>query len=444
MVTASISTASILREVAKVGRKLRTPTYDFRLNYKPWAIQPFVCAPVLPGETMKNALVQARVVTDPIKNSLLGWHSEMYLFYVKLRDLDARDEIVAMLMTPGYDTSTLTYQWDHPTSNLAGFDTLTGHMQGINWPRMCLDRVVDEYFRDEGDNPAFLDRRAFVNEMGTPGLPPASFQTRKSWHDSIKLHSLTPADDHDQLLGQEPEELHIPAGFEAAYAQFRQMQDLKLTTATFEDWLRQFGVKAPKADREDSHKPELLRYIRDWKMPSNTVDPATGIPSSAVVWDVAERADKDRFFNEPGFVFGVVLARPKVYLGKTFSQASTMLNDAFAWLPAIMAGDPYTSLKKFSAQSGPLGHPFGPGDSPSEAYWADVRDLFLYGDQMLHTPGYSYDGVNVVMAPRANLERRYATDAEADALFKTADKNKVRCDGVISLSILGTQEDHTP
>ena len=71
----------------RVGRKLRSPIHRFHLRHYPFQLQPFMLAPVIPGETMKNLLLQARVVTDPIKNGLIGWWQEYYFFYVKHRDL---------------------------------------------------------------------------------------------------------------------------------------------------------------------------------------------------------------------------------------------------------------------------------------------------------------------------------------------------------------------
>src|SRR3546814_10510072 len=100
------------------------------------------------------------------------------------------------------------------------------------------------------------------------------------------------------------------------YAQWEAMRSMQLTASTFEDWVKTFGVRVPKAEAEESHRPELLRYIREWSYPSNTINPADGTPSSAVSWSVAERADKDRFFSEPGFLFGCAVARPKVYFSK--------------------------------------------------------------------------------------------------------------------------------
>ena len=70
----------------RVGRVQRHPKHTFHLFTRPYQIQPFLIAPVLAGETMKNLLLQARVVTDPVQNRLIGWWQEYYFFYVKARD----------------------------------------------------------------------------------------------------------------------------------------------------------------------------------------------------------------------------------------------------------------------------------------------------------------------------------------------------------------------
>ena len=39
------------------GRVLRSPRHTFQLRQRPFEITPFLLAPVLPGETMKNLLI---------------------------------------------------------------------------------------------------------------------------------------------------------------------------------------------------------------------------------------------------------------------------------------------------------------------------------------------------------------------------------------------------
>lgn len=413
------SSLAYMARTGATGRFPRRPTHTFQLKTKPWQIAPFLLAPVLPGETLKNLLLQARVVTAPIANPLVGWWTEYYLFYCKLRDLDARDELTQMILTPGYDLSALFMPAKAKHYHAGG---------NIDFVSMCLDRVVAEYFRNEGEA---------VGAYMLDGLPCASI-SRESWLDSASF--TTPAVLDHELPGENPALPAHMAGWEAQYAQWEHMRALKLTEATFEDWLRSFGVKAPKP--EETHKPELLRYVRDWTYPTNTVDPATGVPSSACSWAIAERVDKDRFFAEPGFVFGVSVTRPKVYFGRQRGTAAAMLTDAFAWLPAVLSDEPYTSLRKFSGNPASLNGPLQ-AMTGSADYWVDLRDLFLYGDQFLN-----YDPAAVgskVELPTAGMQSRYASLADADALFTGSDSalKVVRQDGVATFNILGRQVDHT-
>ena len=57
----------------RTGRVTRSPRHTFQLRHKPFLLQPFMFAPVLPGDTVKNMLLQARAVTSPIANPLVGW-----------------------------------------------------------------------------------------------------------------------------------------------------------------------------------------------------------------------------------------------------------------------------------------------------------------------------------------------------------------------------------
>ena len=84
--------------LARTGRKTRNPVYNWNIETMPWQIQPFCLAPVLPGETMKNIKFQARVVSDPIVNPLIGWHKEYYWFYVKLRDMTGKEDFEDMML----------------------------------------------------------------------------------------------------------------------------------------------------------------------------------------------------------------------------------------------------------------------------------------------------------------------------------------------------------
>jgi hypothetical protein len=379
-------------------------------------------APVLPGETLTNLQLQARAVTDPIQNPLIGWWLEYYYFYVKHRDLAERDTLMNMVMT---NASTAALN--------AAAKVETYHAGSApDYAQLCLNRIVDTYFRDEGE----------ITLAGSIGNLPAASLSSDTWLDSVKAASTNPTNDPEfpgNTTRIQTDDL-IPGTTQAMFDQWEFMKQEKLTDLTYEDFLKTYGVTGQAvAAVVDEHKPELIRYVRDWTYPTNTVEPTTGVPASACSWAVAERADKDRFFTEPGFLVGLTVARPKVYLSKQKGTGVSMLADAFSWLPAVLSNDPYTSLRQFANTAGPL-----QGNVTDAAgYWVDVRDLFVYGDQFVNF-SLAVADAGLVALPTLTLQKRYPSSADADALFKSASPaNQIRQDGVTQLSILGRLQDET-
>lgn len=414
---------SLVREQKQFKRRMRRPSHSFQLRTVPFAIQPFLLAPVLPGETLKNLLLQSRVVSDPVKSPLVGWWNEYYLFYVKHRDLvDYSDELQSMVLSPDW-TSTGTSV--HTTAS----DVATYFAgEGINYAQMCLERVTQKWFRDEGEtwNSAV---------SGETGLPLAQLNGN-SFTDSVMLGQFFEAP------GGEDVDLNadgtITTGeVDEAMRQYELAKMMGLADMSYEDFLSTYGIPA---QRVEEHIPELLRYVREWQYPSNTVDPADGSVASAVSWSIAERADKDRFFSEPGFVFGVTVSRPKVYLDAQSGSAAWYLRDAFSWLPAVMSDDPYTSVRRQDFGTGPLDG-VGAGQLPGPAdddYMVDTKDLFVHGDQfVVGSPG------NLVTLPAADGQRRYPSDTDVNNLFvdSAGTARRVRMDGVCNLTIAGRLED---
>lgn len=193
--------------------------------------------------------------------------------------------------------------------------------------------------------------------------------------------------------------------------------------------------------KEELFKPELIRYSRDWSYPSNTIDPTNGTPRSAVSWSPTIRADKDRYFKEPGFLVGVTVVRPKVYFKNLDSHMTMLMRSPYAWLPPSLAADPNASFVKVSAGDPPL-------DANTAAYYVDIKDLFLYGDQFTTENLGSATGMNLVTLPNAALtNKRYVTTTtDIDNLFVDtgAGVGSVRQDGVCELHILGRQVDTSP
>ena len=394
------------------GRQNRYPRHTWHLRHRPWQIVPCMIAPVLPGETLKNALIQARVVSDPVKNPLIGWWHEYYFFYVKHRDLAGSADFQAMVLEYGTDMSA----YKQTTAHDVDYFTAVGTMK---WAKMCTEAVVGEYFRREGE-------ALNISEIG--GYYAASHNL-DTWLDSLTLHSALDTsnplpDDADNATLDEVSRMQ---------QQWEFMRAMKLTEMSYEDFLRTYGVTVRK---EVLNKPELLRFMRAWSYPTNTIDPTDGSPSSALSWAIQERIDKDRFFREPGFILGLTVSRPKIYFSGQKGSGVGLLDDALAWLPAIMRQNPETSLKLVGANSGPCA-------GITTDYWVDLRDLLVYGDQQINF-ALSATDANLCALPEADADWRYPTAAMADALFASASPaNQIRQDGVCALTIAGTQADMT-
>lgn len=372
-------------------------------------IQPMLLAPVLPGETLKRLLFQSRVVSDPIKNPIIGWWKEYYFFYVKHRDMDARDTLTAMMLNVSQDVSALKV-----AAQTAHYHTAAS----FDWAEMCKKRVVMEYFRDGAE----------TYTQGTVGSLPAASINQQSWLDSAYLDDDIP-DTADMSESIE--------GFDQEFRTWSYLRSQQLTQMDYEDWLATFGVRR---DRVAYNKPELIRYVRDWTYPTNTIDPTSGAARSAVSWSFQERADKDRFFTEPGFIFGCTVTRPKVYRTQDGNLVDWAM-DVTKWMPAVLRDDPYTSLTKFSDTTGPLATAVADVDG----YWVDMRDLYLYGDQFINYATPTKAQLNIVARPGATVKDwKYPGDTDASALFVDETTNRlVREDGVVTLEILGRESDAT-
>lgn len=412
------------RPYAGSRRQLRSPSHPFALRTRPFQIQPFMISPVLPGETLRNLVCMSRVVTDPIANPLIGWWSETYFFYVKLRDIEfhlGADFVDEMVTSPGtYNPAAL---------RSAAADPKYLHAANATpWAKYATQTVVEYFFRDQGEdwNVAALD-----------GVPLAQISSR-SWLDSLTLDENKRVDrDVDLDLNNDGTitAKEMLNGMEIWQAQ----RDAGLENLDYEDWIRTFGVSVPEVeDSFNKHRPELVRYYRQWQYPTNTVDPATGTPSSAVSWINSFRADKDRLFKEPGFLIGLNVTKPKVYIRDQAGSLASHMETLYNWLPALQHADTETGFGNFSSDRGPLAGQF----TDEGGYWIDFRDLLVHGDQFSNfVLDAASSALNVIGADGST---RYPTGTEIDGLFKDAAKNQIRTDGVVTLSIAGRQTDRTP
>lgn len=414
---------------AATKRVQRRPVHRFNLKTKPYVIQPFAIAPVLPGETLKSVMLQSQCWSDPLAGGVMkniGWWKEHYVFYVKHRDL------------LGYDAASDGIGKDLIDMFVTG-ESLSGHVDadgnvatycppgGIDYVLEAVKSIVENHFRDEGEawNNATVD-----------GLPVAKIYGRgqSDWSESLTLQSqyadrakdLASVDEIDELGDLEREWLaQVEAG---------------LMTMTYDDWLKTYGSRpvGPTADaveHPDRHVPELILWERQYQMPTNTVEPTTGIPATAVGWRTVKQERKAFAFREPGWLIGLTCVRPKVYLRYQLGNIASMMQTRQAWLPAVMAHHLDASHLQIIESTGPLKDLVG----AETHYWIDLKDLLNHGDQFVNYA--AADAPPFVDLPATTGQRRYPSAGDVMQFFTDTVNGRFLEDGVLSLSILGRQQD---
>lgn len=410
-------------------RQGRYPKHTFRVNSLAFTAQPFFLAPVLPGETLSSLFFESRVITDPVLNSIIGWKKEYYFFYVRMSDLQI-DEFKELFVDPNNADliSSTAYEVG------AQVQRTYAAKGSIDWTDRCLTRVVDTYFRDDGEVTA-----DFVTSTTFAGAPIVqirentfldSITTETDFPAGAAIAGATNADDLDRLMDA-----------------FEQLRAMGLSDMSYEDWLRSNGIAVPN---KDEGRPELLGRFSEFQYPSNTIDPTSGAPSSAVSWVFKNGIRKPHFFKEPGFLLGVSITRPKVYFAGLAGSAAGYMTRAWDWMPNYLHQMPETSLKYFAADTGPLGD----RTTATDDYWLDMRDILLHGDQFQNVTAFNAVpatvGAEHLLALPGGLDAsipdwKYPTEAMCKAPFvgSAGTAFYVKQDGYVSCSIKGKQVDYS-
>lgn len=398
----------------------RYPKHPFLVNGGCFTATPMCIARVLPGETLENLFMESRVVTDPILNPIIGWKKEYYFFYVKMTDLMI-DAVKNLFIDPNNaeitnDVAAANHQINYTAKG------------GIEWMRLACDRVVSTYFRDDGETAAsrtWADGRRIVQIREQLWMD--SLTDKDDMPEGAAIAGATDAGDLDRLMDA-----------------FNNLRALSIMDMTYEDFLRSYGISIPQ---KDENKPEMLAHFSDFQYPSNTIDPVSGTPSSAVSWVFKNGERKRRLFKEPGFIIGLSVTRPKVYFGGLAGSALGFAKRAWDWMPNYTMDMPETALKNFALNTGPVGD--RTAGTVWDSYFVDMRDELLYGDQYQNVRAFTAtladNFANHMLAlPDATGNRKYPTETQCKGFFKTpASAFNVKQDGYVSLSIKGLQVDYT-
>lgn len=404
--------------------KIRVPTVNYQLKQRPWQIQPFCLIPVLPGESLRKTLWTDTAVSDPIKNRLLGWWCETKLFYIRVRDCipESADTLKNMFLDPEANLSAL----------YSAADPKYYHAYGMNWLKHGVTQIVENYFRadDEAPTDAMIDG-LFASTVGTD-----------NWTDSMILGVQQSAEDVELTVGVDDK--FSMRELNAAQRMYEMLKAGLLTDMDYSDFLRTYGVRVQP--EELPGKPRYLGGTSDWTMPTNTVEPSTGVATTAVYWQNKDRLDKDFFVKEPGFLIGLRVYRPKVFRSGIKGSVSGIMDTAFEWLPALLMDDPENSLVRLATAAGPLG-------ATGQDYTFDLRDYFLFGEEFINYDPATFSGAIALpaidtAATPDKFNKRYPTLAMARQLFvdDVADgpKQFVETSGRIDFTIAGQLVDTTP
>lgn len=404
----------------------RRPRHPFLVHQKPYEITPFFVAPVLPAETLQQAIVNGRVVSPALKNRVTGhWH-ETYLFYVPLFDLFmednnvplAKEKLVQMLVND--NAGGIPYAMasaDNPY-----FFVKAG---APNWLSMCYDLIIKNFFRDEGEDTL---------PKGANGLSLAQAKHNLDVMQSLVMGSTVPQ-------GAAPSSM---SSLEELYQHWLEWQTASAATfkePSYADYLKSFGVNAGE---ETVQKMEVLRYSSHWAQPVNTVA-SDGSANTQVLWSILDRADKKRRFRHPGFIVGLTVVKPKVFISDRQQAAISVMADAESWLPAALQSDFTASI--VTMDSDDAKHPYKAasfGQVPQSTVF-DVRDLLIHGDEFVQRQGTSPIGD----APMASFldcrdrdQKKYLKPADLAGLYDASDVHAF--EGVVMLNIKGRQRDTTP
>lgn len=394
------------------SRRTRRPKHRFFVQPHIWEIQPIALAPVLPGETLSHLTIQSRVVTPNVKSAVVGWWLEYYVFYVPFRQMPSATTILSMFVDPSSSLS---------ASTASALDYI-GTGCGYDWQAQCIQPIVQEWFRREGESWS-----GFPIRTGRPAVSLGIDDFANSMIDTTVLP------DGGALAGNLDD-------MERARIVLEYRRQLAISggdgaNVDYEEILSTYGVRLGTSKERD--RPELIRYLRQWSYPVNTVEPTTGVPVTAVSWAVADRADKRRYFKEPGFIAAYQVLRPKIYYGWQTSNASAMLDRAQAFLPPLereTGTGLEQGLREFAVTAGPFGTPAA--SHLTNGYWVDLRDLFNNGDQWIDTTltSNANPAGNIIALPSAAQNRRYGTQTIANTLLVTADALSL-CDGALQFEI---------
>lgn len=396
----------------------RRPNFPMAGTLKPFGLYPTMVHPVLPGETLKSATTRWSVVSQPLKNPLAGAWLESWFFYVKLTDIDP--ELSEMFISDTFSSSS----YERASDYVAKFSA-TGQ---IDWINLATNAISKAFFINEGEGDHYMGSPDFVHKVKLNIM--SWYQNMMFEPSETSLDTSGPRDAYEQLTA------------------WQMLQQMQMTELTYERYLEQYGVRSV---REVDGRPEILRYSRSWVQPKNHIDPTDGSPSSAWVWTDEVKLEKDKRFQEPGFIVQMACIRPKMYQKNVLYSMVGNLWGFADWFPAYNLKDPTAGIKNIGTTDVVFEPTWNAAEGDAPLLY-DHRDLLSHGEQFINDRTnnpwpypFASQMSGLAAAEPYDVRGEYASDADVDALFtgETEATRRAQYDGITSLVIAGHVQDTT-
>jgi len=414
------------RSESRVGRR---PETHFDLIVKPFQIQPMCLFPVLPGETLMTCNIMLQGWTDPLKAVLKNniWHGEFYLYYVKFRDLPGWEDAVDDL---GKDLIDMFETGEALTTHQVAGGTAWSYCApgGVDYVKRALERVVECYWREEGQTWDGTASSLLVDSVPIAKLWGAG---RRDVHDRLTL--ATAYQDRRASADWDSSGTLTMDDLEMAYREWVGQKDGTELDMDYEDWARAAGGKvvARNDEREDLHVPEEIAGVREYGYVNNTVEPSTGVPAVAAGFRWKKGQRKMIRFNEWGWLLGVVCFRPKMLLLNQQGLYAGMMQSRDNFFPPNMDPRSWSPHILIDDATGPLKATL---DAGNVDYYVNLRDLMKYGEQFVnYAPAQASSAFATI--PNSSGERFYPTASDAMSVFSDTTNGRVRVSGVINCGI---------
>lgn len=402
-------------------RKKRSPSFPIAGTLKPMGIYPVMATPVFPGETLNEAEMKWRVLSLPIRHPFVGAWLEMWLVYVKFTDIDP--SMGEMFITDSASATSFVAASDRPH-----YFVKSGK---IDYIKLATDRLVEAYFRDEQE--ADWDTRLIDTDI--------HLLKRSDWNWAQNLMFKPANMDMTEMPSSLPE-----AG---SLTPLEIMKLAGMSEVTYEKYLMQYGVSA-KAVNASAQLPEILRYTREWTVPTNTLDGATGAPSSTWAWGGTLKSEKPKRFDEPGFLIWYAAIRPKMF-DSTISQSLIGAMWGFSdFFPVYNLEDPAAGIKELDT-----GFVTNSSTGPVPLIY-DHRDLLSHGEAFVNDWSGPYALPTATgrtiddSAGYSDVRGQYVKADDINALFvedleSVPDEKRRRAfyEGICSMTITGHVVDTT-